>query len=138
MRVKLLLTLCLVIPIIVSSCSSGSTSKPSSQSSSQPSLHIISPKEGDSFSAGAVIPLTWNISSIPDSSNSYIYYHIEGVNEPYWVQTPYRFAINASYIDFTVPDNPGQNLSIAIGLWDWTSLKWIVFTSVNDLMITSK
>ena len=130
MRIKLALILFLVVPIIALGCSSGSTSKPT--------LTMLSPKEGDSVLANTNISLTWSAAGLPTGGTLNIFYHISGEDNPFWIQLPDNPAVNTTHTDFAVPDKPGQNLSISIGIWDWTNKQWIVSVAVNNLKITGE
>jgi hypothetical protein len=120
------------------SCGNKSTPTPTPTPTSKPTLTMLSPKEGDSVLANTVISLTWSAAGLPTGGTFNIFYHINGEDNPFWIQLPDNPAVNTTHTDFAVPDKPGQNLSISIGLWDWPNSQWIVSVGVNNLKITGE
>jgi LPXTG-motif cell wall-anchored protein len=98
-----------------------------------PSIKIISPAEGENVYAGSTSTLMWEAHNI--TGNLHIEFHIEGEDDPFWVQQDNNPDVNDNKTEIYVPDKVGKNLAIHIGVWDWDNGRWVADDVVAPIHI---
>ncbi len=87
-----------------------------------PSLTILEPAEESAVYANSTIKLKWLSSKL--DGNLSIFYHIDTMDDPLWVQVPDSPDVLNGSCDFEVPDRPGSKMALYIGVWDWDKGEW--------------